>query len=157
MKKSKLINFVIFIATLLPATYISLPFINASGCNYNIQIESATLFTRGLCNSGKIKTITNVKNSDIVVSQEFISAYRSPYLITILTDTDIIHHKNDSSEHRIQKSRFNPCTMSKINVYYVGSNKNDTFLIRKPLWGECKTQGATIYKTPIEGRFSHWE
>ncbi|MEM0552799.1 MULTISPECIES: hypothetical protein [Aeromonas] len=157
MKKSKLINFVIFIATLLPATYISLPFINASGCNYNMQVESDTLFTRVLCNSGKIKTITNIKNSDVVVSQEFISAYRSPYLITILTDTDIIHHKNDSSEQRVQKSWFNPCAMSKINVYYVGHNNNGTFLIRKPLWGECKAQGATIYKTPIEGRFSHWE
>lgn len=157
MKKAMLIKLSVFIMVLIPAIYIALPFINASGCNYNMQIETNSLFTRVLCNSGRIKTITNVKNHDVVVSQEFISAYRAPYLITFLTDVDIIHHKEGNIESSMKKGWFSPCVMSKVNVYYVGHNDKGAFLIRKPLWDLCKKEGAIIYNTSIDGRFSYWK
>ncbi|WP_429058627.1 hypothetical protein [Aeromonas jandaei] len=141
---------------LIPLAYITIPFINATGCKYKSSIETKDVLSYGVCYRGFLRTITFYKDSGLTVSRTMLTSYRSPFLTTITLDKEVITPPKEISNSDSLKVFGSEYLTPTVIRYHVERSENKYIFIMRPT--KINTPPVNnIYKIELDGNMSYWE
>ncbi|QSR71979.1 hypothetical protein [Aeromonas jandaei] len=150
------IKFVALAIVMVPLVYITLPFINATGCRYKSYIETKDVISYGICYRGFLRTITFFKDSGLTVSRTMLTSYRSPFLTTITLDKEVVIPPKEISNSDSLKIFSSEYLTPTVVRYHIERADGQYIYIMRPT--QVNTPPVNnIYKVALEGEMSHWE
>lgn len=140
----------------IPLMYITIPFINATGCKYKSYVETRDVISYGVCYRGFLRTITFFKDSGLTVSRTMLTSYRSPFLTTITLDKEVVIPPKEISKGDSLKIFGSEYLTPTVVRYHIEKADSKYIYILRPT--EINSNPVNnIYKVSLDGHMSYWD